>query len=434
VADVVLLVARPGAAAWEADAFDDVPRVAPAVIAIATAGRGLEEQVAALRNELRTTLLASAPGVTLDSADPPEESDPRSWQAFTEVDRIGVLVLLCPSAGVVEQPWFDQVTGPNWSVLPIFPAGANPSTAFTMPALRRLNAAFWKNQPTECVPAILARAGLTTPDHRVFISYRRADTQPLADQLFDALTHEGFDVFVDRFSVPPGVDFQRQLEQHLADKSMVVLLESVGVPQSKWTQHEIDFAKRYRLGLVSLMIPGATPLPSIDDAYRTRLTPSQFAAPPSVTKQTRDGREENVELWGPLKDTELLNVVVRIKAAHDSTLFRRRQYLRDTVNAALVQAGVPAATLDRDGFLTTIGGTSRYAIWLATRPAEVADFEIAHPRTLRAPGAKGVIVCPPTLEMSRQNRVAWLSGLCKLVCIEEHDLTAACARMRTGSL
>src|SRR5205823_14119402 len=112
------------------------------------------------------------------------------------------------------------------SVVPIVPAGGNPSTLLPTNDLRKINVAFWSKQITESVPAILSRAGLTTDEHRVFISYRRVETQPLAEQLFDRLTHEGFEVFLDRFSIDPGLDFQRRLHQELADKAMVVLLES----------------------------------------------------------------------------------------------------------------------------------------------------------------------------------------------------------------
>ena len=72
----------------------------------------------------------------------------------------------------------------------------------------------------------MSRADITTEITRIFISYRRLETLPVALQLFDRLTHEGFDVFLDRFSIPPGYDFQRRLNQELEDKSMVILLES----------------------------------------------------------------------------------------------------------------------------------------------------------------------------------------------------------------
>jgi TIR domain len=100
----------------------------------------------------------------------------------------------------------------------------------------------------DAAPSLLSRADVTSSESLIFISYRRLETLPFALQLFDRLTHEGFEVFLDRFSIPPGFDFQRRLTRELEDKSMVLLLESTGVKDSKWIQHEIDFAKRTRLG------------------------------------------------------------------------------------------------------------------------------------------------------------------------------------------
>ena len=55
------------------------------------------------------------------------------------------------------------------------------------------------------VSAILARAGVTSVDRRVFISYRRVETEPIAGQLFESLTRLNFGVFLDTVSVDPGV-------------------------------------------------------------------------------------------------------------------------------------------------------------------------------------------------------------------------------------
>ena len=78
------------------------------------------------------------------------------------------------------------------------------------------------------------------------------------------------------------------------------MLESAGVPDSKWTwtQHEIDFAKRHRLGLASLMLPSvSSPLPSIDKDYRLPLEAKQFEGPSKTVSDTRDGVTRKVEQW-----------------------------------------------------------------------------------------------------------------------------------------
>ena len=427
----VLILTQTGAGTWAAESLTGVPRVAPAVIVLAGGGAGVQGAIDAIRAELRTILVGSAPKVTVARITPPPSDDPRKWNQFVSGNQVGVVALVCPAANVQEEPWHETFSQQsNWSVLPIFPKGANPSTAFAS-SLSGLNALFWTTLATECVPAILAHAGLTTTEQRVFISYRRIETQALADQLFDALTHDGFDVFVDRFTVPPGVDFQRRLEQDLTDKSTVILLESAGVPDSKWTQHEIDFAKRHRLGLASLMLPSvSSPLPSIDKDYRLPLEAKQFEGPSKTVSDTRDGVTRKVEQWGALKSEDLANVVLWIKAKHDAALFRRRTYLRDSLNAALGRA----ATLDDSGFLVMTEGPRKYAFWITTRSADVADFEITHPRTLPPDSSTGVIVGLPAIETARQLRLTWLSSLCGLVYVEEDDLAETGRRIKAGTL
>ncbi len=88
-----------------------------------------------------------------------------------------------------------------------------------------LNVVFWKASPREAVPAMLALSNMTAVVPKIFVSYRQTESAALAIQLFDALSHAGFDVFLDHFRIPPGVNFQSRLTQELGDKSMVLFLE-----------------------------------------------------------------------------------------------------------------------------------------------------------------------------------------------------------------
>jgi hypothetical protein len=89
-------------------------------------------------------------------------------------------------------------------------------------------------------------------DRRVFISYRRIDAQPMANQLFAALSRLNYSVFLDTVSTHPGLDFQNQLFEHLAEKSMVVVLQSVRFHESLWAMAEVEFALRHDLSLLIL--------------------------------------------------------------------------------------------------------------------------------------------------------------------------------------
>ena len=264
----------------------------------------------------------------------------------------------------------------------VFKRGASPSVLLPSPELKAMNAQFWTDSVTEAVPAILARVGLTLEEQRIFISYRRLESQALAEQLFDALTHEGFDVFVDRFSIAPGVNFQQRLAQELADKSMVLLLESKWAHTSEWTNHEIQFAKRYKLGLLALQMPDRrVPLGSIDPDWRMMLDWRAFEKRPRRVEnpayKSEGKRPRKYLSWGTLNGSVLRDVIAKAKSIHDQAVFRRRVHIRQNVTATLQKAGLTPGPVGADG-LMRVRGAADYALWLTTRPPELADFRTTH--------------------------------------------------------
>jgi len=127
---------------------------------------------------------------------------------------------------------------------------------------------FWKSDPGEVAAAVFSAAGITTDDYRVFISYRRGEGQSLADQLFDELNRRNFEVFLDQFRIDPGVNFQERLTEELARKSMVVLLETKTIDQSRWVGHEVVYAVKNRLGLLAVQVSDGVSRPEVDNRRR----------------------------------------------------------------------------------------------------------------------------------------------------------------------
>ena len=229
---------------------------------------------------MKAILENSSPEVIVEEILCPE--DPSSMNPADYPSRRKVLVLVAAEGA----PFRDILWYNNWSsdeydaaVMTAIPrpdlrAFLDPAIRSDKHLLRRTNAKSWSGSIREIIPAVMSRADITSEITRIFISYRRLETLPVALQLFDRLTHEGFDVFLDRFSIPPGYDFQRRLNQELEDKSMVILLESASLKDSKWTQHEIDFAKRFRLGLACVRMPNLEDdeiLPSVRNRPRIEL-------------------------------------------------------------------------------------------------------------------------------------------------------------------
>jgi hypothetical protein len=274
----------------------------------------------------------------------------------------------------------------NWQhiVLPVLQLDGPISlpTPFKVPQV-----AFWRDDIDEVIPFIFGLIGISEEDQRIFISYRRDDTSKFAEQLFDRLHHEGFDVFLDRFSLSPSVNFQNRLYQELSDKAMIVFLESPTFLSSPWIQLEIAFAKKYRLGLFALNVDSSPKIASIDNEYRMGI---------SLSPSTK------------LLDTPSLDkLVVQIRKQHSVALYRMKNYLNSNVIAALESKGA-TTSFDSTGFITVTdkAGKLSYKIWATPRPPKVNDYhytDISH-----ASGEK-VIVGPDFKENKREQLNSWLS-------------------------
>lgn len=96
-----------------------------------------------------------------------------------------------------------------FSILPI--VRSKDKISDVMPSnLQQLNAINWDSMKTEVEITILEMLGIIEKKRRLFLSYKRDETNSLALQLCRALSERRFDVFFDRFSVPPGDNFQRR--------------------------------------------------------------------------------------------------------------------------------------------------------------------------------------------------------------------------------
>jgi hypothetical protein len=426
-------------------AFSGVPAARRSWISIVSsgsgAGRKLAEELAA---ELETVLLGSTPqasGADFDCDLAPADIDPSDLS-----DRLKVLILV----GSQDQKFVDRRWYENWDsdkdqshMMLVLPPGRYEdqfdSGIGDEHLLRRVNASTWTQSIAETLPAILARAEITSSISRVFISYRRLETLSIALQLFDRMVHEGFDVFLDRFSIPPGYDFQRRLNQELEDKSMVVLLESKSLRDSKWTQHEIDFAKRHRLGMLAVRMPDVTDdiaLRSITADAREPLKDADFTGPPTLVVDPVTAKTLNQ--WPELVPEATDRIVARIKKTHAHALFRRRHRLRVDVVAALnAESGVHTQYC-AVGPLKVVCGSDEHVVWLTTRPPELDDFRSVHgahlARTIPTSDSRGIVVGPQAaLEPDRQDRLRWLRDMSRCPSFDEGNLADFARRLATRS-
>lgn len=107
--------------------------------------------------------------------------------------------------------------------------------------------------------AVLQCLGLLPSQRRVFISYRRDDSRDAALQLFEALSARQFEVFLDTHSVATAADFQSMLWHRLCDADVVVMLDTPGYFESRWTTLEWGRAIDKRIAMLQVIWPAHAP-------------------------------------------------------------------------------------------------------------------------------------------------------------------------------
>lgn len=113
----------------------------------------------------------------------------------------------------------------------------------------------------------------------IFISYRRKGSQPLADILYEELDKRGFDVFIDVRSVPPAVDFQAELWHRMSDVDVIVLIDTPGFREGRWTSEELAKANLLGIQTLHLLWPGQKESSKFSFSRFLKLKHSDFNGP-----------------------------------------------------------------------------------------------------------------------------------------------------------
>lgn len=120
---------------------------------------------------------------------------------------------------------------------------------------------------------------LLRKERGIFISYRRKGSQPLANKLYEELDKRGFDVFIDVRSVPPAVDFQAELWHRMSDVDTIVLIDTPGFREGRWTKAELAQANLLGIQTLHLLWPGQTEEPAYAFSHFVSLQSSDFTGP-----------------------------------------------------------------------------------------------------------------------------------------------------------
>lgn len=247
----------------------------------------------------------------------------------------------CADAAVNDE--LERARGEAFAVLPI---GRHQAGLHELlpEAVSRLNAIVW-NDAREQAVTIARLLGIVEAERKLFLSYRRIDTEGLALQLRRALSERGYDVFLDRFSVPPAADFQQRLDIELADKAFVLLLESASAVGSDWVQHEVSYALGHHIAVLALSLPDADPdgrFGVVDDAFRLPVSELDLEGAGAAERR--------------LTDEALARVLDAVEVQVARQLRRRREQLLGSLGDFLFSAGALRSNVDAWALLSERAG------------------------------------------------------------------------------
>lgn len=304
----------------------------------------------------------------------------------TYVDRLSdcspddhVLLVYLGSSQGAEDLAIDALLGDaiaaDLPVLPLVKGGEHMGRLLPR-SIRRINAIDWDGRRGEALTALLAMLGLAERDRKVFLSYRRTDSTKLAEQLHTALEQSRYDVFLDRFAVPPGIDFQERLFQDLGDMAFVLLLESQELKSSPWVVDELSYAHGHRIAVRALTLPGVAPdqlVDSIQEPFRLRLAPA------------------DIDASGKLKAPVLRRVLEWIEVAHVKELRRRREQLIGSLRQKLSMDGCAYDPVAEWAVLASAPGRRSTLFLVTPRRPRPEDLYALHVVQARAGAVTGPV-------------------------------------------
>ena len=183
-------------------------------------------------------------------------------ESITERDKSAAFVATYfGSPAQVDTDIVEQLTQENVPIIPT--VGPTDDFNANIPGiLQALNGHRQRHDDTamtELTSVMLGAVGLLRRQRRVFISYRRAESRAAALQLHDLLTARAFDVFLDTHDIRPGDPFQDVLWHRLCDSDVLVMLETPGYFDSKWTRREIARALAKEIHVLRVVWPEHQP-------------------------------------------------------------------------------------------------------------------------------------------------------------------------------
>ena len=168
---------------------------------------------------------------------------------------------------------------------------------------------------------LLECVGLLRTQRRVFVSYRRTEAAAAALQLYHELAASGFDVFLDTHDVRPAEDFQAVLWHRLCDSDMMVMLDTPGYFESRWTAAELGRALSKHVAVLGVIWPGHTPA-----------RPNQLREPIQLYAG-------DLQADGTLSATKIAAIKSAVERIRSRSLAMRHAQISGTIRAGIEDIG-----------------------------------------------------------------------------------------------
>ena len=222
---------------------------------------------------------------------------------------------------------------------------------------------------------LLEGLSLLRKSRRLFISYRRIETQGIAIQLYELLDAHGFDVFLDSHSIRPGEPFQEVLWHRLADTDVIVLLDSPGFLTSRWTEAELAQANSTNIQILQLIWPDSTLQKG-----------AAFSRPFSLVEPDFFDPKDMLGTSARLRDACLYRVAVEVESLRARALAARHAYLTQEFCAEATAVGL-APRVQPERFILLETKSGNYVVVVPTvgvpdavRYQEIEDEISRHPK------------------------------------------------------
>jgi hypothetical protein len=206
---------------------------------------------------------------------------------------IGTIVLNAPIVAVyfgndpaVDQMEVQKLVADAVPVLPVVDDldGYTAKTPATLHPINGLAIGWSAPDYTELANLILENLELLRRSRRLFLSYFRKESTPIAHQLRVAFDDAGYDTFLDTSSVPKGDDFQSVLWHRLLDSDVLVVLDTPNFLSSRWTRDELAQAAAMSVGMLRVVWPDVAREPKAELAVHLYLDVSDFESEDHLTK------------------------------------------------------------------------------------------------------------------------------------------------------